>query len=207
MAAKKILVGFRAAGVQGGSFVKAILRDAKRENWPVCGVTRDVSKPSSRALESLAAEAVAADLNNALILKLTLNNTSEILACQRPFSCPASICRTFRNLSVKLAMIGLSVSQCLAPHPFHSSIPPTMLASSLRTSSLTARLGATDYYTADEIVKQFKEKFPEAGKTGKAAEVPHRKYKDILGDKGMPADIQEELLQNMRLIPEIGYYS
>ncbi|CZT09488.1 uncharacterized protein RAG0_14245 [Rhynchosporium agropyri] len=155
MAAKKILVGFRAAGVQGGSFVKAILRDAKRENWPVCGVTRDVSKPSSGALESLAAEAVAADLNNALILKLTLNNTSEILACQRPFSCPASTCRTFRNLSVKLAMTGLSVSQCLAPHPFHSSIPPTMLA--------------------NEIVKQFKEKFPEAGKTGKAAEVPHQK--------------------------------
>ncbi|CZT46953.1 uncharacterized protein RSE6_07468 [Rhynchosporium secalis] len=186
MAAKKILAGFRAAGVQGGSFVKPFL-EMQREKIGLSAVS-------------------LADLNNALILKLTLNNTSEILACQRPFSCPASTCRTFRNLSVKLAMIGLSVSQCLAPHPFHSSIPPTMLESSLRTSSLTARLGATDYYTADEIVKQFKEKFPEAGKTGKAAEVPHQKYKDILGDKGMPADIQEELLQNMRLIPEIGYY-
>lgn len=60
MAAKKILVVFGATGVQGGSVVKAVLGDAKmRENWTVRGVTRDVSKPSAKNLESLGAETVA----------------------------------------------------------------------------------------------------------------------------------------------------
>jgi hypothetical protein len=60
MAAKKILVVFGATGVQGGSVVKAVLGDAKmRENWTVRGVTRDVSKPSAKKLESIGAETVA----------------------------------------------------------------------------------------------------------------------------------------------------
>lgn len=40
--------------------VKAILGDSKtREAWTVRGVTRDVSKPSAKALESLGAQTVA----------------------------------------------------------------------------------------------------------------------------------------------------
>jgi len=66
--------------------------------------------------------------------------------------------------------------------------------------------GATDYYTIDEIVKEFREQFPEAGKTAKAVELSHQVYKDGLGSKGMPAETQEELLQNMRLLSEFGYY-
>lgn len=51
---------FGATGVQGGSVVKAILGDAKlRETWTVRGVTRDVSKPSAKVLETLGAETVA----------------------------------------------------------------------------------------------------------------------------------------------------
>ena len=60
MSAKKLLVVFGATGVQGGSVVKAILGDAKMsQNWTVRGVTRDVSKPSAKALESLGAETIA----------------------------------------------------------------------------------------------------------------------------------------------------
>jgi hypothetical protein len=60
MASKKVLVVFGATGIQGGSVVKAVLGDAKmREAWIVRGVTRDVSKPSAKALESLGAETVA----------------------------------------------------------------------------------------------------------------------------------------------------
>lgn len=60
MAAKKVLVVFGATGVQGGSVVKSILGDAKlRDSWTVRGVTRDVSKPSAKALEDLGAETVA----------------------------------------------------------------------------------------------------------------------------------------------------
>lgn len=60
MSAKKVLVVFGATGLQGGSVVKAILGDSKtKESWTVRGVTRDVSKPSAKALESLGAETVA----------------------------------------------------------------------------------------------------------------------------------------------------
>ncbi len=60
MATKKILVVFGATGAPGGSVVKSILGDPKlRESWAVRGITRDVSKPSAKALESLGAETVA----------------------------------------------------------------------------------------------------------------------------------------------------
>ena len=60
MASKKLLVVFGATGLQGGSVVKAVLGDSKmRESWAVRGITRDVSKPSAKALESLGAETVA----------------------------------------------------------------------------------------------------------------------------------------------------
>lgn len=67
-------------------------------------------------------------------------------------------------------------------------------------------LGATDYYTIEEIVRQFQEVFPEAGKTAKAVQLPHQVFKGILAMGGMPEESQEELLQNMRLMDEFGYY-
>lgn len=63
MASKKLLVVFGATGAQGGSVVKSILGDSKlRESWTVRGVTRDVSKPSAKALESLGAETIAVSI-------------------------------------------------------------------------------------------------------------------------------------------------
>jgi uncharacterized protein YbjT (DUF2867 family) len=63
MASKKLLVVFGATGVQGGSVVKTVLGDPKmRGSWAVRGVTRDTSKPSAKALESLGAETVAVSL-------------------------------------------------------------------------------------------------------------------------------------------------
>lgn len=76
-----------------------------------------------------------------------------------------------------------------------------------REKTLGKRIyGATDYYTLEEMVKEFKEVYPEAGKTAKTAELPHQVFKDILGKTGMPEDAGEELLQNMRLMNEFGYY-
>jgi uncharacterized protein YbjT (DUF2867 family) len=66
--------------------------------------------------------------------------------------------------------------------------------------------GATNYYTLEEMVKEFKELYPEAGKTAKTVELPHQVFKDILGKTGMPEESAEELLQNMRLMNEFGYY-
>lgn len=67
-------------------------------------------------------------------------------------------------------------------------------------------LGATDYYTVDQIVEQFKELYPEAGKEAKAVELPHGVFKNILIGAGQAEENAEELLQNMRLMNEWGYY-
>lgn len=76
-----------------------------------------------------------------------------------------------------------------------------------REETLGKRIyGATDYYTLTEMIAQFKEVFPEAGKTAKTVELPHQVFKDILGKSGMPEEAGEELLQNMRLMNEFGYY-
>jgi hypothetical protein len=66
--------------------------------------------------------------------------------------------------------------------------------------------GATDYYTITQIVDQFKELYPEAGKTAKSVELPHEVFKGILKGAGNPDESAEELLQNMRLMNEFGYY-
>lgn len=76
-----------------------------------------------------------------------------------------------------------------------------------REKTLGKRIyGATDYYTIDEIVKEFKEQYPEAGKTAKSAELPHDVFKGIMMKTGAPEKSAEELLQNMRLMNEFGYY-
>jgi hypothetical protein len=78
-----------------------------------------------------------------------------------------------------------------------------------REKTLGKRIyGATNYYTIDEILKEFKEQYPEAGKTAKSAELPHDVFKDIIIKSGRgDAGVAEELLQNMRLMNEFGYYS
>jgi hypothetical protein len=76
-----------------------------------------------------------------------------------------------------------------------------------REKTLGKRIyGATDYYTVAEIVEEFQEVFPEAGKTAKAVELSHEVFKAALGKSGLPEEGQEELLQNMRLMNEYGYY-
>ncbi len=52
----------------------------------------------------------------------------------------------------------------------------------------------------------FKKTFPEAGKTAKYAELPHDLYVKILTGVGMPEFAAVELLENMRLLEEYGYY-
>ena len=68
MASKKVLVVFGATGTQGGSVVKAILSDPKtRDAFTVRGVTRDVAKPSAKALESQGAETISVSLWSMII--------------------------------------------------------------------------------------------------------------------------------------------
>jgi hypothetical protein len=67
-------------------------------------------------------------------------------------------------------------------------------------------LGATNYMTLREIVDSFTKTFPEAGKTAAYAELPHDLYVKILTGTGMPEFAAVELLENMLLLNEFGYY-
>jgi len=285
MASKKLLVVFGATGIQGGSVVRAVLGDPKmRESWAVRGITRDVSKPSAKALESLGAETVAANLNDAVTLKEALKgayavyavtnywesrsadvemkqgkamadaakdagvqhfiwssllNITElskgILPDVKHFDSKAHIEAYIREIGIPasfflpgfyMSNIPGAMMRQLPPNndwtlglPIPTSSPVPLLDTAddtgkfvkgillNREKALGMRVyGATDYYTVAEIIKEFQEAFPEAGKSAKAVELPHEVFKGALAMSGMPAEGQEELLQNMRLMNEFGYY-
>ena len=67
-------------------------------------------------------------------------------------------------------------------------------------------LGATKYYTFDEVLDTFKKAYPEVGKEAQYFEVPHEIYKGFLTGMGMPDFAAVEVLENMRLLNEGGYY-
>ncbi len=67
--------------------------------------------------------------------------------------------------------------------------------------------GAVDYYTPERIVNEFKEVFPEDGEGSKFQTIPDEDYKKVLEGFGMSGKVQEELLENMKLLgDEFGYY-
>ncbi|KAJ6437448.1 calcium-translocating P-type ATPase, PMCA-type [Purpureocillium lavendulum] len=61
----KLLTVFGATGNQGGSVIRAVLADkALRSEFRIRGVTRDTSKPASKALEAKGVEMVKADMSS-----------------------------------------------------------------------------------------------------------------------------------------------
>ncbi|KAK9431641.1 hypothetical protein V1505DRAFT_404464, partial [Lipomyces doorenjongii] len=76
-----------------------------------------------------------------------------------------------------------------------------------REKSLGKRFfGATDYYTPEQIVDDFKSVKPSSGHGAKFSELPTAVFKGILASTGASDAVQEEMLQNMRLMPEFGYF-
>lgn len=65
---------------------------------------------------------------------------------------------------------------------------------------------ATNYSTPTEILKTFKAIFPEAGATAGFFSTPHDKFLEGLAGMGMPDFAAEEMLENMRLMDEGGYF-
>lgn len=60
MSAKKIITVFGATGNQGGAVVETFLNDPKLKNdWAVRGITRDVTKDSSKKLAEKGVEVVS----------------------------------------------------------------------------------------------------------------------------------------------------
>lgn len=60
----KIISVFGATGNQGGSVIRAILNDSKLSSeFKIRGITRDTSKPASKALEAKGVEMVVVSTN------------------------------------------------------------------------------------------------------------------------------------------------
>jgi len=76
-----------------------------------------------------------------------------------------------------------------------------------REKSLGKRIyAATDYYTLNEIVAQFKELYPKAGQDARVVELPPKVFTDILTNSGQSEEGAHELLQNIQLLGGVGYY-
>jgi len=67
-------------------------------------------------------------------------------------------------------------------------------------------LAATDYVTPMQMIETFHEVFPEAGKGVHFVQLSGDMLKGALKARGTPDFVAEELWENMRLIPEFGYY-
>ena len=57
----KTIAVLGATGVQGGSVVRALLKD---KSWKIRGITRDASKEGAKALEKQGVEVVSANIND-----------------------------------------------------------------------------------------------------------------------------------------------
>ena len=76
MSTKKLLVVFGATGAQGGSVIKAVLKDPKAAGeFKIRGITRDPTKPNAKALAEKGVETVTVCLTFRIsILLIPANN-------------------------------------------------------------------------------------------------------------------------------------
>ncbi|KAJ5414699.1 NmrA-domain-containing protein [Penicillium cosmopolitanum] len=280
---KPIIVVFGATGKQGGSVVSSLLADNTASKFNVRAITRDVTKPSAKALALKGAQVVAADLSDNESVKKALKGAYGVYAvtnywdhhsadlefaqgkgiadaCKEEgiqhlvwsslldvtklsggvlsqvhhFDSKAKVEAYIRSEGIPATFMlpGFYMSNIAGgnlrktpegiwklalPIPGDSPIP--LFASEYDTGKFVKSIllkrdetlgkriyAATKYYTPLEILATFKNEYPNAGKDAAFAELPHAVFKSILAGAGMPAIAQEELLENMRLMPEFGYY-
>ncbi|KAI1360942.1 hypothetical protein F5Y08DRAFT_316131 [Xylaria arbuscula] len=78
---KKIITVFGATGVQGGSVIDALLKDADNANtYLIRGVTRNPSSAAAKALGARGVEVVQADLNDTSSLSAAVRGSHAIFA-------------------------------------------------------------------------------------------------------------------------------
>lgn len=65
---------------------------------------------------------------------------------------------------------------------------------------------ATAYMTPLEIIAGFRQAFPQAGATAKFLSTSHEQFLGALTGAGMPEFAAVEMLENMRLMAEGGYF-
>ncbi|KAI3395717.1 hypothetical protein diail_940 [Diaporthe ilicicola] len=98
-----------------------------------------------------------------------------------------------------------------APFPLFDAAEDTgkwVKAIVLKRDELLGRqvYAATAYVTAAEIVAGFKRVFPEAGATARFLSTSHEQFLGAMTGAGMPEFAAVEMLENMRLLAEGGYF-
>ncbi|KAI0015229.1 NMRAL1 protein [Xylariomycetidae sp. FL0641] len=67
-------------------------------------------------------------------------------------------------------------------------------------------LGATKYQTGQELVDEFKQTFPEAGKTARYFPLTEDMFRGYMKSTGAPDFVADEMYENMLLLQDFGYY-
>ncbi|KAK1828736.1 NmrA-like family-domain-containing protein [Podospora conica] len=67
-------------------------------------------------------------------------------------------------------------------------------------------LGASEYLTCEGVVEGFRRAFPESGRGARYKQVGEGEYRDKLVGKGMRGDVAQEVLENMLMLVDPGYY-
>ena len=105
-----------------------------------------------------------------------------------------------------------------SPNPPHTLIPLFDAADDTgkfvkgillnREATLGKRIyAATDYYTCEQIMREFSEAKPEAGRGARYEEVPPEAYKKFLMEvAGLNEVGAGELTENQQFLTEFGYY-
>ncbi|TLS23865.1 hypothetical protein PpBr36_08991 [Pyricularia pennisetigena] len=68
-------------------------------------------------------------------------------------------------------------------------------------------LAATEYKTFDELLVDFRRVFPRDGANSRFYEVPDEQYLEGVRSAGMPDFVGHEMLQNIQLLGQFGYYA
>ncbi|KAI4603400.1 hypothetical protein KJ359_006196 [Pestalotiopsis sp. 9143b] len=279
---KNIITIFGSTGNQGGAVVQMFLNDPKlKSQWTVRGVTRDVSKASSKELAKQGVEVVAADIRDkSSVLKaikgshtvFAVTNYWEKLDFEDEIQQGKNMTDAAKETGVQhfiwSSLINVTkLSNGALPHVYHfdskakveeyvrelgipatffmpgfymPNIPGEMMrlqnnnwtlglpipgsaviplynpadtgkyikAAVLNRDSMLGKqiLAATEYRTAQQVVDDFKEVFPEAGKTAAFMELPEETFRKAMTDSGSPDFVATEMYENMRLMADFGYY-
>ncbi|KAG5917008.1 hypothetical protein E4U42_007411 [Claviceps africana] len=178
----KILTVFGATGNQGGSVIRAVLADeVLSREFTVRGVTRDVDKPAARALAAQGVEMVQPGFFMSNLLGFIRKSPDGLVW---PMPEGVSLHEAQLPLLDAARDTGLFVKAAMKHFP---------------DTAGTRILAATDYYSPARIVAELQEV---TGKKVSYVETPHDVFKESL-----PGSAAQEMLENMLLLQDPGYYA
>lgn len=156
MSDKKLVVVFGATGNQGGSVVSTWMNNPElRMHYSLRGVTRDVTKPAARDLQSKGIEVVAADMNDSLSLGRAVEGAYAVFAVTNFWE----DCDAQKELARGIA-IANAVFEHAVKHFVWSSLPHT-------TKLTEGKLPNIDHFVAKAEVEEYIE--ANKSKSGTAA--------------------------------------